>query len=130
MSASTSNQNSNGSFYRPELVAQYFDEFGAREWERLIQNPADEVSLHLHRHYLKKYITTDQMVLEIGAGAGRFTQILEGLGAKILVADISQAQLELNKKYSTELGFRHAIIDCSVTFWKNVIRRLSNACGF
>jgi ubiquinone/menaquinone biosynthesis C-methylase UbiE len=115
MSASTSNQNSNGSFYRPELVAQYFDEFGARDWERLIQNPADEVSLHLHRHYLKKYITTDQMVLEIGAGAGRFTQILEGLGAKILVADISQAQLELNKKYSTELGFRHAIID-----WRQV----------
>jgi SAM-dependent methyltransferase len=115
MSKTPSNQNSNSSFYRPELVAQYFDEFGAREWERLVQTPADEVSLYLHTHYLKKYITAGQKILEIGAGAGRFTQILEGLGAKILVADISQAQLDLNKKYSAEFGFQHAILD-----WRQV----------
>lgn len=111
MSKSPSNQNSNASFYRPELVAQYFDEFGAREWERLIQTPADEVSLYLHTYYLKKYVTAGQKVLEIGAGAGRFTQILEGLGTKILVADVSQTQLDLNKKYSAEFGFQHALLD-------------------
>ena len=111
MSKSPSNQNSNASFYRPDLIAQYFDEFGAREWERLIQTPADEVSLYLHTYYLKKYVTAGQKVLEIGAGAGRFTQILEGLGTKILVADVSQTQLDLNKKYSAEFGFQHALLD-------------------
>jgi SAM-dependent methyltransferase len=94
-----------------DSVAQYFDDYGIREWERLVRTPADEVSLYIHTHYLKKYISPNQKVLEIGAGAGRFTQILVGLGAQILVADISSVQLELNKKFSIEYGFRQAIMD-------------------
>lgn len=99
------------SSYQPESVSQYFDEYGAREWERLVRTPADEVSLYIHTHYLKKYISPSQKMLEIGAGAGRFTQILASLGAQIMVADISSVQLELNKKFSVEYGFRQAIID-------------------
>lgn len=69
------------SAYQPDAVIKYFDELGMREWERLIQTPTDEVSLYIHAHYLKKYISPDLQVLEIGAGAGRFTQILADLGA-------------------------------------------------
>jgi 2-polyprenyl-3-methyl-5-hydroxy-6-metoxy-1,4-benzoquinol methylase len=97
--------------YQPEAIAQHFDEIGVREWERLVCTPADEVSLHVHTYYLKKYIAPQQLVLEIGAGAGRFTQILAGLGAQILVADISKVQLELNRKFSLEYGFNKAIVD-------------------
>lgn len=97
--------------YQPEAITQYFDEFGVREWERLVRTPADEVSLHVHTHYLQKYIAPQQLVLEIGAGTGRFTQILAGLGAHIVVADISNVQLELNQKYSSEFGFSKAIRD-------------------
>lgn len=97
--------------YQPEAITQYFDEFGVREWERLVRTPADEVSLHVHTHYLQKYIAPQQLVLEIGAGAGRFTQILAGLGAQIVVADISSVQLELNQSYSSEFGFNKAIRD-------------------
>lgn len=99
------------SSYEPDTVIKYFDEFGAREWERLIQTPANEVSLHIHAHYLKKYISPNQLVLEVGAGAGRFTQILAGLGAQILVADISKVQLELNRRFSSEYGFNQVIAD-------------------
>jgi len=97
--------------YQPEKIIKYFDEFGVREWERLIQTPVDEVSLYIHTHYLKKYILPDLQVLEIGAGPGRFTEILTGLGAKITVVDISSVQLELNKKYSVEFKFNEAITD-------------------
>jgi SAM-dependent methyltransferase len=48
-------------------------------------------------------------VLEIGAGAGRFTQIMAGLGAHIVVADISQVQLDLNKRFAQEYRFDHAV---------------------
>ena len=99
------------SSYQSDSVAQYFDEYGMREWERLVRTPADEVSLYIHTHYLKKCISPNQKVLEIGAGAGRFTQILASLGAQIMVADISSVQLDLNKKFSIEYGFRQAIVD-------------------
>ncbi len=99
------------SSYQPETIIQHFDEFGVREWERLIQSPADEVSLFIHTHYLKKHISPNQQVLEIGAGAGRFTQILASLNARILVADISNVQLELNKKFAAEYDFNQAVKD-------------------
>ncbi len=99
------------SSYQPETVIQHFDKFGVREWERLIQSPADEVSLFIHTHYLKKHISPNQQVLEIGAGAGRFTQILASLNAQILVADISNVQLELNKKFAGEYDFNQAVKD-------------------
>lgn len=79
------------SSYQPNAVSEYFDDFGEREWERLTQTPVDEVSLYIHTHYLKKHITSKAKILEIGAGAGRFTQILANLDAEILVADIARS---------------------------------------
>ena len=101
--------------YRADSVIQHFDDFGIREWERLVQAPSDEVSLYIHTHYLEKFIAKGQRVLEIGAGAGRFTQILAGLGAQSVVADISSVQLDLNKRFAAELGFREAVLDWQQT---------------
>lgn len=97
--------------YNPKSVIQYFDDSGVHEWERLIQSPSHEVSLYIHSYYLQKHITRGERVLEIGAGAGRFTQVLAGLGAQIVVADISSVQLDLNKRFAMELGFTNAITD-------------------
>jgi SAM-dependent methyltransferase len=99
------------SSYQPDSVIEYFDNFGEQEWERLVQTPVNEVSLYIHTHYLKKHITPKWKVLEIGAGAGRFTQILADTDAEVLVADISSKQLELNRKLSREYGFEKAIVD-------------------
>ena len=102
---------SNPSAYRPESVIQHFDDYGAREWTRLIHTPADEVSLAIHTHYLEKYVAAGDRVLEIGAGAGRFTQILGRIGARVWVADISPGQLELNRRFASEYGFEAAVAD-------------------
>lgn len=98
------------STYNPESVIRHFDDDGIREWERLTRTPSGEVNLFVHTHYLEKYISKGKQILEIGAGAGRFTQVLAGLGAKITVADISSVQLELNKRFAGELGFDQAVI--------------------
>lgn len=97
--------------YSPEWVASYFDDYSEKEWERLVKTPTEEVKLFVHTHYLKEYISSGKYVLEVGAGAGRFTQILVDLGAKVLVADISEQQLTLNKKYAEEFNFKHGIED-------------------
>lgn len=95
--------------YDPGWVAGYFDAFGIQEWERMVAEPIDEVALHIHTHYLQEFVQPGARVLEVGAGAGRFTQVLAGLGAQIVVADISPGQLALNQKYAHELGFAGAV---------------------
>ncbi len=94
-----------------EGIARHFDEYGMREWDRLVETPVDEVSLYVHTHYLKEYVQDGWRVLEIGAGAGRFTQALAELGTKVLVGDISQVQLDLNKRHAEQHGFAQAVED-------------------
>ncbi|MCC6245834.1 MAG: class I SAM-dependent methyltransferase [Gemmatimonadaceae bacterium] len=97
--------------YNRESVAKYFDEFGDREWTRLQETPLAEVKLHVHAHYLRQYIAPGSHVLDIGAGAGRFTQILASLGASVAVADISPVQLALNKTYASAHNFAAAVTE-------------------
>ena len=95
--------------YNSEHIANYFDQYGVKEWERLIADPVNEISLHIHTHYLKEYIPAKTRVLEIGAGPGRFTQILAQIGAQVVVGDISPGQLKLNQTYAKEHGFSQAV---------------------
>lgn len=102
------------SSYRPEQVRQDFDQLGENEWQRLERSPVDEVSLHLHSHYLIQHIAPGNKVLEIGAGPGRFTKVLAEIGARVWVADISPTQIALNKKFSEQHHFKGAIQDWRV----------------
>ncbi len=102
-------QPTSSSQYDAEQVARFFDAYGLREWNRLVQDPANEVSLYIHTHYLEQYVVADQRVLEAGAGAGRFTQVLARLGARIVVSDLSQVQLDLNKQHAIQHAFASAI---------------------
>jgi tRNA G46 methylase TrmB len=62
-------------------IAQIFDEFGDAEWDRHDVSPFARVGFHVHRHYLERFVSSRARVLEIGAGAGRFTVELARLGA-------------------------------------------------
>jgi 2-polyprenyl-3-methyl-5-hydroxy-6-metoxy-1,4-benzoquinol methylase len=95
--------------YDPASITRHFDDFAGREWERLVRTPADEVSLHVHTQVLAKHLGPGRRVLEIGAGPGRFTQVLASLGASIVVADISPVQLELNRRFAGKFGFDRAV---------------------
>lgn len=97
--------------YQPESTAQYFDVYAEKEWERLTATPFQEVSLHVHTHYLRKHIQPGWRVLEVGAGPGRFTQLLAELGARVVVSDLSEVQVALNRQFAGRLGFAAAVED-------------------
>lgn len=91
--------------YDPSYVAAFYDRDPESEWLRLVRSPLEEIKLHIHEHYLRKYMTSEMRVLEIGAGPGRFTKTLHELGCSVVVGDISAKQLEANKEKARELGF-------------------------
>ena len=63
-----------------------------------------QLSFLIHMDVLKQYLKSDMRVLEIGAGAGIFTKELIHLVQHLVVSDISEVQLSLNKKHMQELG--------------------------
>ncbi len=95
--------------YDPTHIAHFFDAYGEREWERF-SAPLDRVSLHLHTHYLKKFIQPGMAVLDAGAGPGRFTLELAKVGARVTVGDISKEQLAQNRKRVREAGLEGAVV--------------------
>lgn len=99
------------SSYEAEVVKAYFDKFAEGEWERLVRTPEAEVNLAVHRHYLSEYLEPGWRVLEVGAGAGRFTIELARLGCRVVVTDISPVQLDLNREKVAEAGCTDAVED-------------------
>jgi ubiquinone/menaquinone biosynthesis C-methylase UbiE len=97
--------------YDAKWVEEYFDGFAEKEWDRLIRSPDREVQLAVHNHALRKFLKAGDSVLEIGAGAGRFTLTLAEIGARVLVGDISTVQLNLNRQNSQTHGFHEAVSD-------------------
>lgn len=95
--------------YDRQWIIQYYDDYGSKEWERWEKSPADHLKFHVHKRWIEEYVKAGDHVLEIGAGAGRFTQVLAEVGAGIVVADISPGQLELNRRYAKALSFDHAV---------------------
>lgn len=95
--------------YDATYLRQFYDDYGAREWDRLQANPEQLVNFHIHRELLRRYIKAGDRILEAGAGPGRFTIELARLGARVTVGDISPAQLELNRVKVAEAGCEHQV---------------------
>jgi 2-polyprenyl-3-methyl-5-hydroxy-6-metoxy-1,4-benzoquinol methylase len=95
--------------YDPSSTIAYFDELGEGEWQRFDRYALGAIHEHIHNHYLNRFVTPGSRVLDIGAGPGRFTQTLHRLGCRIVVADISEVQLELNRRYGAERGFGSSV---------------------
>jgi SAM-dependent methyltransferase len=94
-----------------DAVRDFFDALGEGEWDRLMQSPPARVAFELHRRFLARFIQPGWRVLEAGAGPGRFTIELAALGASVVVADISEVQLELNRTKVAEAGHEPAVED-------------------
>ena len=95
--------------YDRPAVAAYFDQLADGEWQRFEKAALGAIHEHIHNLYLERFVPRGSRVLEIGAGPGRFTQTLHRLGCRIVVADISDVQLGLNRRYGSENGFASSV---------------------
>jgi ubiquinone/menaquinone biosynthesis C-methylase UbiE len=95
----------------PAQTAAFYDEYGEREWTRFEDGRTSRVSLAVHEHYLRRFVRRGDLVLDAGAGPGRFTISLARLGARIVVADLSPGQLELNRAKVAEAGCEDAVVE-------------------
>ena len=106
--------------YDPASVAAYFDRFGHAEWDRFDRSLGDRVSFVLHAEALERAVPRGSRVLEVGAGPGRFTEVLHGLGCRVVVADLSATQLALHREFAEARGFaacveaRHQLDICDL----------------
>ena len=82
------------------------DEDDWAEWE---ESTIQQVDFAIHIHYLKEYLRGVDRVLEVGAGAGRFTKEIAKIARRIVVADISPSKLQRNRRNAGAMGYADAI---------------------
>ena len=97
--------------YDSNVPKQYYDSFCEKEWTRLSRDCLGELLFHVHMDVLRCYVNQEACVLELGAGAGMFSKELAMLAKKLVVSDISDEQLAINKLKMTELGLADRIED-------------------
>ena len=83
------------STWDPARTAEFFDEYGEREWTRFEDGRTPGPSLTTHIRMLEGYVRPGDRVLDAGSGPGRFTLEMLRLGAHVTALDISPGQLEL-----------------------------------
>lgn len=90
--------------YNPEITRAHYDKYGNREWDRLEKDRLGELLYHVHLDILKRYISDSDHVIELGAGAGRFTKDIVNISKSLITSDLSPVQIEINKIKMEELG--------------------------
>lgn len=91
-------------------VAAFFDAYGAKEWDRHDATPAAKVSMAVHTALLADVVRPGDLVLDAGAGPGRFTIELARLGARVHVGDLSPGQLQANRQRVDAAGWGDAVV--------------------
>ncbi|MFH1086530.1 MAG: class I SAM-dependent methyltransferase [Chloroflexota bacterium] len=75
------------------------------DFQRWAAGPIQLVDFAIHIHYLQQYIRRGDLVLEVGAGGGRFTQEIATLTDQITVVDISPDKIERNRRNAVATGY-------------------------
>lgn len=86
--------------YDATRAAAFYDEYGEREWTRFDDGRTPSAAARTHTHYLERFVSAGDRVLDAGCGPGRFTLELAELGAQVVAADISPGQIELHRRYT------------------------------
>ena len=97
--------------YDAATVAAFYDRLGHAELDRWERSLGDRVSLVLHTEAVERVVPRGGRVLEIGAGPGRFTEVLHRLGCRIVVGDLSATQLACNREVGQRRGFAASVED-------------------
>ena len=90
--------------YDPKYPRKHYDQLADDEWTRLTRSRRGELNYVVHMDVLRRHIRGNMDVLEVGAGTGIFTKELVHMAHRLVVADLSQVQLDLNREHMRELN--------------------------
>ena len=79
-------------------VKKYYQEYGIKEWKRLVQDPYHKLEFDTTLHFLKKYFPKKGLILDAGGGPGRYTIELAKLGYDIVLLDLTPELLRIAKR--------------------------------
>jgi SAM-dependent methyltransferase len=95
--------------YDSRKAMDFYDAYGERESTRFEDGRSSPLSVAIHTHYLRRFVSSGDRVLDAGAGPGRFTMELARLGGRVTVIDVSPVQLELNRQRLVAAGLEDKI---------------------
>lgn len=84
--------------YDPSAVQHFYNQYGAREWERLDGSAHARLIFHLHMRFMKDHVGGGRRVADIGCGGGRFSIPIAQAGSEVTLVDISPEQLRIARE--------------------------------
>jgi SAM-dependent methyltransferase len=95
-------------------VRDYYDSFGAREWERLAHKDDGAVEFAVTQRTIVRYLPASARILDIGGGPGRYSLWLAERGHRVALADLSPVLIELARNKIAASPFGPLIDDIAV----------------
>ncbi|VXB12073.1 Methyltransferase (fragment) [Bacillus sp. 349Y] len=80
-------------------IINYYNQFD--EWGRLDREP---IEFQVNWHYIKKYMPKTGLVLDNGAGPGKYSMELAKDGYKVTLTDLTPKLVEIAENKAKELG--------------------------
>ncbi len=79
-------------------VKKYYDKSTEEEWDRLFVNPYHKLEWDTTQIFLKKYLPKKGLILDAGAGPGRYSIDLAKKGYNMVILDIAKENINLAKE--------------------------------
>lgn len=92
-------------------IENYYDKSTEYEWNRLIRDPYHKLEWDTTQIFLKKHLPKKGLILDAGAGPGRYTIDLAKKGYDISLLDFSKGNVELAKIKIKEAKLNHKVKD-------------------
>jgi SAM-dependent methyltransferase len=86
------------------IVKEWFTGGASHEWRRLRQSPYHQIEFMITTYFLKKYLPKHGLVLDAGAGPGRYSIELVRQDYNVAVLDLVPEMLRLAKKKAKQAG--------------------------
>lgn len=85
-------------------VVDYYSKFD--EWGRLDREPLEFL---INIHYIRQSLPASGLVLDNGAGPGKYAVELARLGYQVTLSDLTPASVELAEQKANEMGLMRSL---------------------
>lgn len=89
---------------RDDDIADFYDAYGEREWERLDRDFHHRLEFEVTTEYLTEHLPDSGHVLDVGGGGGRYAVWLAERGYDVTLVDVSERQVEIAGEKAREHG--------------------------